>query len=98
MARTGSTAVQEQAMQQAGREAERISIMIPSDDSDMGREDVSVGFNGEVIRIQRDKVVAVKVGHFNALMDAVKTELIMDADGRVTGTRRMPRYNVQRVY
>lgn len=75
----------------------RIPIMIPSDDSDMGKGDVVVGCNGEIITIQRDVVVEIKEGHYNALMDAVKTELILDGNGKVIGSRRVPRYNVQRM-
>ena len=74
----------------------RVKIRIPSDDSDMGRTDVSVGWNGDVIRIKRDAVV-VKVGHYNALMDATKTEYDVDADGRIIGEHKVPRYNVQRL-
>lgn len=79
------------------RTTKRIPIMIPSDDSDMGKGDVIVGCNGEIITIQRDVVVEIKEGHYNALMDAVKTELILDGNGKVIGQRRVPRYNVQRM-
>ena len=75
----------------------RVKIRIPSDDSDMGKEDVAVGWNGDVIRIKRDEIVSIKLGHYNALMDAVKTDYDLDADGRIVGERLVPRYNVQRL-
>ena len=73
----------------------RIKIRIPSDDSDMGRTDVKVGWNGDVIRIKRDSVVSIKMGHYYALMDATKTEYDLDSDGRIVGQHLVPRYNVQ---
>ena len=78
-------------------EEKRVKIRIPSDDSDMGRSDVKVGWNGDVIRIKRDAVVEIKLGHYNALMDATKTEYDVDADGRIIGQHLVPRYNVQRL-
>ena len=75
----------------------RVKIRIPSDDSDMGRTDVKVGWNGDVIRIKRDAVVEIKLGHYYALMDAAKTEYDVDGDGRIIGEHKVPRYNVQRL-
>ncbi len=75
----------------------RVKIRIPSDDSDMGRTDVKVGWNGNVIRIKRDSVVDILWGHYCALMDATKTEYDVDADGRIIGEHKVPRYNVQRL-
>jgi hypothetical protein len=73
-----------------------VRIMIASDGSEAGNSDVfaSDGQGGQVL-IQRDKVVEVKVGVYNTLMEAAYEHFQTNSEGGIISSRKVPRFNVQ---
>jgi hypothetical protein len=72
---------------------DRIRIMIPISNDIGGKEDVTVGVNGEVIVIKRGKSVSITKPYYESLRNAVVEKHFRGADGG-NHVEHAPRYSI----
>jgi hypothetical protein len=70
-------------------------IIISSNTGPAGSDDVFVSVNGRDFLIKRDVEVDVPEEVLGVLKNAVVTDYVTDADGRITRERRVPRFPYQ---
>ena len=73
----------------------KFKIVIPSQSGGGGSDDVFLAPNGREVLIRRDTEVEVGQDVIEALNNAVITEYPVDAEGRFTGERQVPRFPYQ---
>ena len=72
---------------------DRIKLMIPISNEVGGKEDVTVGVNGDVIVIKRGKTVAITQPYYDALKNAVVEKHYKDEDGK-SQVEYAPRFSI----